>query len=119
MAEPSFEELVDHAVASLPAELLARLSNVEIVVEEEPPPRSVTGLPPGGELLGLYQGIPLTRRHVYTNVLPDKISIYRGPITRIYKDPVAIEAAVRRTVIHEIAHHFGIDEDRLHELGWG
>ncbi len=119
MATLSFEELVERALESLPADLSERMSNVEIVLEAEPPPHAARRLPPGQELLGLYEGIPLTRRGDYGNVLPDKISIYQGPIERIYRDPAAIEAAVRRTVIHEIAHHFGIEEERLHELGWG
>ncbi len=119
MSAFTFEELAERAVESLPDDLKERMSNVEIVIEDEPPPHAARRLGPGHELLGLYEGIPLTERGTYGNVLPDKISIYQGPIQRIYRDPAAIEAAVRRTVIHEIAHHFGIEEARLHELGWG
>lgn len=115
----TFDDLVERALDSLPLDLKERMSNVEIVIEDEPPPHMARRLAPGGELLGLYEGIPLTKRGTYGNVLPDKISIYQGPIERIYRDPASIEAAVRRTVIHEIAHHFGIEEERLHELGWG
>jgi predicted Zn-dependent protease with MMP-like domain len=95
------------------------MENIEVVVEDEPPPEILAGMGRSGELLGLYQGIPLTRRGYYTNVMPDKISIYRGPITRLARTPERIKDQVRRTVIHEIAHHFGIDDARLEELGWG
>jgi predicted Zn-dependent protease with MMP-like domain len=109
-AERDFEQNVEAAVASLPDDLREAMSNVELVVEDEPPP----GLP----LLGLYQGIPLTRRTSgYSGVAPDKISIYRGPLERNYgHDPTALEEQIRRVVLHEIAHHFGISDERLREL---
>jgi predicted Zn-dependent protease with MMP-like domain len=109
-SEDEFEEIVDAAVGDLPDDLRAYMSNVEIVVEEEPP----DGLP----LLGLYQGVPLTRRtSAYGAVLPDKISIYRGPLERGYGgDPGLLQRQIRRVVLHEIAHHFGISDERLHEL---
>lgn len=109
-----FEQLVVEALDSLPEDIAAAMSNVEVVIEDEPPP-SWGG---GGTLLGLYHGIPLTDRQHYTNAMPDKITIFRGPITRLARTPDRIREQVRRTVIHEIAHHFGIDDDRLHELGW-
>jgi predicted Zn-dependent protease with MMP-like domain len=85
------------------------MSNVAIVVEDEPPP--------GMRLLGLYQGVPLTRRGSwYGAVPPDRISIYRGPLERHYGSGERLEAAVRRVVLHEIAHHFGISDERLVEL---
>ena len=107
---PEFGDLVDEAVASLPDDLRDFMSNVAVVVEEEPPP----GLP----LLGLYQGVPLTRRTTaYAGVPPDKITIYRGPIERMAGgDPDRLRSQVRRVVLHEIAHHFGISDERLHEL---
>ena len=114
-----FEELVADALDSLPPEIAARMENVDVVVEDEPPEEIRATLAPGTSLFGLYHGIPLTKREGYGNVLPDKISIYRGPITRYWRDPERIRAQIRRTVIHEIGHYFGIDEDRLHELGWG
>ncbi|MFN2587994.1 MAG: metallopeptidase family protein [Actinomycetota bacterium] len=117
--EVTFEDLVADAIDSLPLELAARMENVEVVVEEEPPPEMVGRLAPGSTLLGLYHGVPLTQRGHYDGMLPDKISIYRGPITRMARTPERIREQVRRTVIHEIAHHFGIDDHRLHELGWG
>lgn len=116
----TFEDLVAEALDLLPDEIAARLDNVEVVVEDEPPPEYLRSLPRGHTLFGLYHGIPLTKRGPsYGNVLPDKISIYRGPITRRMRSADAIRAQVRRTVIHEIGHYFGIEEDRLHELGWG
>ena len=106
-----FEDYIADAVDALPAELRAQMSNVELVVEDEPPP--------GGQpLLGLYQGVPLTRRGVgYAAVLPDKITIYRGPLERLYgRDRDRLEREIRRVVLHEIAHHFGISDERLVEI---
>jgi predicted Zn-dependent protease with MMP-like domain len=105
-----FEEAIDDALNSLPADLRAAISNVEIVVEDEPPA--------GRPLLGLYRGIPLPRRSsTYTGVLPDKISIFRGPITRLTAgDADRLRREVRHVVLHEIAHHFGISDERLIEL---
>jgi len=106
-----FERAVQEAVDSLPAEFREAISNVEIVVEDEPPP--------GRRLLGLYQGIPLTKRtQWYAFALPDKISIYRGPIERLSGgDRTRLAAEVRHVVLHELAHHFGISDERLLELG--
>ena len=117
--ERTFEDLVAEALDSLPEEIARMVSNVEIVVEDEPPLDYLRRLPRGHTLFGLYHGVPLTKRGVYDRALPDKISIYQGPITRYARTPEAIRRQVRRTVIHEIGHHFGIEEHRLHELGWG
>ena len=105
-----FEEYAQDALDSMPPDLRAHMSNVEIVVEDEPPP--------GQRLLGLYQGVPLTRRgSSYGAVLPDKITIYRGPLVRLYgHDPTRLRGEVRRVVLHEIAHHFGISDERLIEI---
>lgn len=116
--DAEFEVLVADAIDSLPEEIGARMENVEVTIEDEPPASALRMLPRGHTLLGLYQGIPLTKRGHYDRALPDRISIYKGPICRISRTPTAIKEQVRRTVIHEIAHHFGIDDDRLHELGW-
>ena len=105
-----FETYAREGLDSLPPDLRAEMSNVEIVVEEEPP---------GGQpLLGLYQGIPLTRRgSFYSGALPDKITIYRGPLERLYgRDQETLRREVKRVVLHEIAHHFGISDERLIEL---
>jgi predicted Zn-dependent protease with MMP-like domain len=105
-----FEEAIDDALSSLPADLRAAMSNVEIVVEGEPPD--------GRPLLGLYRGVPLPRRSsTYSGALPDKISIFSGPITRLAAgDKDRLRREVRHVVLHEIAHHFGISDDRLIEL---
>src|SRR6185312_9751065 len=105
-----FEEYAQAALDSLPADLRAQMSNVEIVVEDEPPP--------GQRLLGLYQGVPLTRRGInYSGALPDKITIYRRPLERIYgHDPALLVEQIRHVVLHEVAHHFGISDERLVEL---
>jgi predicted Zn-dependent protease with MMP-like domain len=108
----TFDEHVERAIDSLPPELRKAMSNVEIVVEEE------NAEDP--DLFGLYLGIPLTERDTgYAGVLPDKIAIYRLPLVEEFgDDPEVLEDEIRITVLHEIAHHFGIDEDRLTELGW-
>lgn len=117
-ARQVFEELVADALDSLPEEIAAAMENVEVVVEDEPSREDLARLPRGHTLLGLYHGIPLTNRYGYGNAMPDKISIFRGPITRAARTRDAIREQVRRTVIHEVAHHFGISDERLHELGW-
>ncbi len=106
----AFERYVEEAIDSLPDEIAALLDNVAIVVEDEPPPEE--------DLLGLYRGIPQTERtSAYGGVLPDLITIYRGPLERDYgRDESVLRAQVKRTVLHEIAHHFGIDDDRLVEI---
>jgi predicted Zn-dependent protease with MMP-like domain len=107
----SFEDRVRSAIDSLPAELRRAMSNVEIVVEDENPEDP--------DIFGLYLGIPLTDRHDYAGVLPDKIAIYRLPLEAEFgHDPELLEEEIRVTVVHEIAHHFGVDDDRLTELGW-
>jgi predicted Zn-dependent protease with MMP-like domain len=117
-AQPSFEDLVAQALDSLPPEIAERMENVEVVVEDEPSERALAHVAAGDTLFGLYEGYPLTGRSNYSMALPDKISIYRGPIERAFGTPEKIKEQVRRTVIHEVAHHFGIDDDRLDELGW-
>lgn len=119
LGRAEFEDLVAAALDSIPQEFMTELDNVEVVVEDEPPPEVMADLIPRGHtLFGLYHGIPKTKRGIHYQSMPDKISIYRGPITRAFRTPARIKEQVRRTVIHEIAHHFGIDDDRLHELGW-
>ena len=111
VVEPGrFEEMVSTALDGLPEELGQLMRNVAVTVEHHPgPPR----------LLGLYEGIPLTSRtSQYAGVLPDRITIYRQAICAICHTEQEVADQVRRTVIHEIAHHFGIDDNRLSELGW-
>ncbi len=108
-----FEQVVDRALDSLPEHLVKAVSNVEIVIEHEHPSDR--------HIYGYYNGIPLTQRGTaYAGVLPDKISIYRTPLHEDFgHDPELLEEEIRITVLHELAHHFGVDEDRLDELGWG
>jgi predicted Zn-dependent protease with MMP-like domain len=105
-----FEESVEAAIETLPDDLREAMSNVAILVEAEPPE--------GEPLLGLYEGIPLTARtSAYAGAPPDKISIYRGPLERLYgHDHALLQQMIRRVVLHEIAHHFGISDERLVEL---
>ncbi len=115
-----FYELVERALEGLPPELAALLENVAIVVDEWPDYSTpLVADDPEDTLYGLYEGVPLTERGWgYSGVLPDKITIFRGPLERDF-DPGELEEQVRITVVHEIAHYFGFDEDRLEELGWG
>jgi predicted Zn-dependent protease with MMP-like domain len=116
----AFYELVERALEELPPELIKLLDNVAIVVDDWP--EYSTPLVPGEShegLYGLYEGVPLTERAAgYYGFLPDKITIFRGPLERDFP-PGELEEQVRITVVHEIAHHFGFDEARLEELGWG
>ncbi|RKR89356.1 putative Zn-dependent protease with MMP-like domain [Micromonospora pisi] len=113
MNRERFEELVGEALDEVPAELLGLMSNVVILVEDDSP----AGEP---ELLGLYEGHALTSRGWdYSGVLPDRIFIYRRPILRICDSDEDVVDEIAVTVVHEIAHHFGIDDERLHALGWG
>ena len=110
LSRDAFEDLVSEALDTIPPELAKVMSNVVIVVEDDAPE-------PG--LLGLYHGVPLTDRgEWYGAVLPDHISIYRREILRICDTFEQVVDEVRITVVHEIAHHIGIDDERLDELGW-
>jgi predicted Zn-dependent protease with MMP-like domain len=112
LTDEEFESCVDAAVASIPRALRRAASNVSIEVTPHPPH--------GQNLLGLYRGVPLTERgDTYAGMLPDRIQIFRDPILRIAHDRADAEELIRTTVLHEIAHHFGIDDDQLHELGYG
>jgi predicted Zn-dependent protease with MMP-like domain len=121
ISQEHFEDLVEEALESVPEELWARIDNLAVLIEDWPTAiqRASVGMERHGLLLGLYEGVPLTARsHAYGMVTPDKITIFRGPILRVCPpDDDAIRAQVRRTVLHEIAHHFGISDERLHELG--
>ena len=119
MTREAFEEAVSEALDLIPAELAARMDTVVVLVEDEPTAEQLEG----GEdedLLGIYEGTPLTERDAWwaAGSLPDRITIFRGPTLRLCEstDEVVDEVAV--TVVHEVAHHFGIDDERLHDLGW-
>ena len=116
-----FYELVEGALGDLPPELAELLDNVAIVVEDWPDYSTplVTGEEEDDVLYGLYEGVPLTERTAgYHGFLPDKITIFRGPLERDFAQE-ELEEQVRITIIHEIAHYFGFNEDRIEELGWG
>ena len=109
---PRFEELVADALDEVPAELMALLDNVVVLVEDRNPDEP--------DLLGLYEGYALTERGWdHSGALPDRIMIYRAAICDVCEDEDQVAEEVAITVVHEIAHHFGIDEEKLHALGWG
>jgi predicted Zn-dependent protease with MMP-like domain len=111
MSLERFEQLVAEALDGLPAQLGAAMENVAVLVDDSFPP---------GRLLGLYEGIPLTRRGVnYSGAAPDRITIYMAAICSSCRSEQEVGALVRRTVIHEVAHHFGIDDEHLKQWGWG
>lgn len=113
MSDEDFEAAVDDAIDAIPEDLLQMVDNVVILIEDEP-----EGDDP--DLLGLYDGIALTERgDSGYGELPDRIFIYRGPTLRMCEDAQHVREEVAITVVHEIAHHFGIDDERLHALGWG
>ena len=119
-SQDQFDELVLRAIEDLPEVFLDCLENVAIVVEEWPDRADLqsVGVRQRSHLLGLYQGIPQTdRTHGYNLVMPDKISIYRRPILMRCRSERDVVELVQRVVRHEIAHHFGIDDDRLTEIG--
>jgi predicted Zn-dependent protease with MMP-like domain len=107
-----FEALVEQALDEIPDEIAALVHNVVVLVEDEPPPDDP-------DLLGVYDGVSLTERGADHTGLPDRITIFRRPLLEMCRDPRELVREVRITVVHEIAHHFGIDEDRLHDLGYG
>lgn len=114
MSEEAFEEAVADALDLIPADLMDKVDNVVFLIEEEPP----EDIEP--DTLGLYDGTPLTERDSWwaSGSLPDRIFIFRGPTLRMCETVAEVIEEVSITVVHEIAHHFGIDDDRLHELGW-
>ncbi|MBA3824789.1 MAG: metallopeptidase family protein [Ktedonobacterales bacterium] len=111
-----FEELVRRAIDDIPAEFAEQMENLEVFIEEEPTYELLrrTGVKPGYTLLGLYEGVPLTKQSHFQGHLPEKITLFRGPIERhAYFIPARIEHQVRATLLHELAHHFGMDHDEM------
>ena len=106
----TFEERVDSVLRALPPELREAVRNVEITVEEEHPEDP--------DLFGLYEGVPLPERGDWAGSLPDRIRIFRRPLVESFPDPAELDEEIRVTVLHELAHYFGIDEDRLDDLGY-
>lgn len=117
-----FEELVADALDTIPEELASHVENCAVFVEDSPTGEQLeaAGVPSGATLLGLYEGIDLTHRSPfdYAGVLPDRITIFMGPHLRACRSEAELASRIRRTVVHEVAHHFGISDERLHELGW-
>jgi predicted Zn-dependent protease with MMP-like domain len=112
LSDDRFAELVEAAFRSVPPELAALLDNVALFIEDDPPPDDP-------DLLGVYDGVALTERDsMYGGVLPDRIVVFRNPTLEICDTEEDVVREVGITVVHEIAHHFGIDDDRLHELGY-
>jgi predicted Zn-dependent protease with MMP-like domain len=111
VSDERFEELASEALETLPDELSSHMDNVVILVEDESTSRS---------LFGLYEGIPLTNRGLrsYSGVMPDRITLFQTTICQFCETEDDVKIQVRKTVIHEVAHHFGIDDSRLDELGW-
>ena len=114
MTREEFEDAVGDALDLLPPELAALIDNVVVLVEDEPPEDEP-------DLLGLYEGVPLTERDQWwaAGSLPDRITIFRNSTLRMCEDVDEVVDEVAVTVVHEVAHYFGIEDDRLHELGWG
>jgi len=121
MDRAAFDRLVQEALSTIPEEFKIRLDNVELLIADWPTSEQLrrAGLAPGRTLFGLYQGIPQTRRGGgYALVPPDTITLFRGPIVAAGHSRPDVAYIIRRTVLHEIAHHFGFDEERLRELGY-
>ena len=113
MEPEAFEALVEHALDGIPDELATLVRNVVVLVEDDPPEDDP-------DLLGLYDGLALTERPAnHAGMLPDRILLFRGPLLDMADTVEDLEEEVRITVVHEVAHHFGLDDRRLHELGWG
>jgi predicted Zn-dependent protease with MMP-like domain len=110
MPVEQFEELVTDAIDEIPTELRGAMDNVAIVVDDSSPP---------GRLLGLYEGVPLTKRGTYSGSMPDRITIFMATICAVSGSTQEVVDTVRKTVLHEVGHYFGLGEQRLHELGWG
>ena len=115
----TFERLVDRALAGIPAPFRDALTEVAVVIEDEPSDEQLdeNEIEPGGTLYGLYEGVPRTEWAADWAIVPNRISLFRLPLEEDYPDPDELEDEVRRTVIHELAHHLGIDDQRLTELG--
>ena len=119
VSDEEFEKLIGEAMDSLPEKYVEGLNNVLVTYEDEPTPeqRVELKLHCNQTLFGLYQGVPRTQRgNGYNMVLPDKITIFKNPILHASQDMTALKAQIRHTVWHEIAHHYGLDHDRIHEL---
>ncbi len=116
MSLRAFEKLVAQALDSLPRQFAELLENVAVVVEDEPDPEDLAAMgmdPEEDDLFGLYQGVPLSERDTFYDAIPDRVAIYRGPILRNTVSRREVIREVRDTVVHELGHHFGLDEDDM------
>ena len=121
LSDEEFAQVVTDAVDSLPDEFKSKLDNVDVVVEDYPPRRMLKQMNTRGLLLGLYQGIPpkyRTSRYGVRPVMPDKISLYKRNIERICSTREQVHAQIRKTLLHEIGHHFSLSDPDLRNLGW-
>jgi predicted Zn-dependent protease with MMP-like domain len=121
LPEEEVAQVVTEAVESLPDEFRSKLNNVDVVVEDYPPRRVLRRMKPGGLLLGLYQGIPpkyRTSRYGVRPVMPDKISLFKKNIERICSTRDQVHAQIRKTLLHEIGHHFSLSDPELRDIGW-
>ena len=112
MRRAEFEGVVDRTLEELPEWVVAKIDNLVVVVEEHSTPEY-------GDVLGVYEGVALSEREEYSGALPDRIIVFRRPHLELGLETDELEAEIRKTVLHEIAHHIGIDDSRLDELGWG
>ncbi|RPF27291.1 putative Zn-dependent protease with MMP-like domain [Georgenia muralis] len=119
MTQEAFDEAVAEALDLIPVELTEQMDNVVVLVEDEPTAEQLEGSE-DEDLLGIYEGTPLTERDSWwaAGSLPDRITIFRGPTLRLCESAEEVVEEVAITVVHEVAHHFGIDDARLHDLGW-
>ena len=119
MESSEFERLVANALGQIPVIIRDRLDNVDVVLDDWPSQDQLlgSGLKEGEFMLGLYEGLPLTERYDYGMVLPDKITLFKGSIESICSDEDEIIREIRNTIVHEVAHHFGIGDERLREMG--
>jgi len=118
LSDEEFQRLIDQALGELPGEHAQQLKNVAILYEEDPTPeqRLAGKLRPDQTLLGLYEGVPLSERQGMTRLLPDKITLFKGPLSRLSRDETDLKEQIKHTLWHEIAHYYGLNHDRIHEL---
>ena len=119
LSDEEFRQVVEEAVEALPDEFKSKLDNVDVVAEDYPPPEVRSRTPRGVLVLGLYQGVPQKRRTTgYGLVLPDKISLYKKNIESICTTRDQVYRQIRKTLLHEIGHHFSLDDKELRDIGW-
>jgi len=118
ISDDEFQHLIDQALTELPGEHIKNIKNVAILYEEDPTPeqRFKSELRPDQTLLGLYEGVPLSQRQGTTRLYPDKITLFKGPLTRRNNSPEGLKEDIKHTLWHEIAHYYGLDHDKIHKL---